>query len=82
MASNIHVQHSADGTRETLRRVKRQGAPVKGDELKLSIAIPVRMTKHEYEMFCIANNGFMSNSGFASLMIFTGIRQLFDSNNC
>lgn len=64
------------------KRAKKQGAPCKPLELCRVYTVSVRMTEQEFDTFCKANRGAMSNSSFANLMIFTGIGQLFESENC
>ena len=85
MASKTVIRHFADGTSKEFRR-KKQGAPVKPDEMKRTETIIIRATKEEKERFMRMKFG-MSQSAFGNLVLFHGLEaisnmQLSESNNC
>lgn len=82
MASLTYTQHYADETKRQVRRVAKQGAPVKPQELRRAVQITTHVTQSEADIIKEkAKLWNMSQSAFVSLALDAGIRLLFESNN-
>jgi len=75
MATLAYVQDYSGGTSKRVRRVAKQGAPVKPIEIKCTRAVIVHMTEREYQDFISASNG-MKKSAFGRLVFSSGITYL------
>ncbi len=82
MASKTYIQYYADGTKKKFLR-KKQGRRESPKETLRTETIILHVTKDEKEKFLeMQRNSGFSQSLFGSIVLSTGIRQLFDSNNC
>lgn len=83
MASKTYVQYYADGTYKEFSRKNKQGRKVSPKEVLRTKKLVIHLTKLEKESFkeMQKKSGF-SESFYGSIVLFLGLRQLSESNNC
>lgn len=82
MASNIFIQHYADGSSKKFRRLVKQGRR-KSVLPKATATIAIHTTDAEKIVFReTAKEYGMSESAFGNLVLFLGLKQLSVTDNC
>lgn len=83
MASKIYVQHYVNGSKKTFARRIKQGRKVSPKEALRTEKLVIHLTKLEKESFKeMQEKSGYSESFYGSIILFLGLRQLSDSNNC
>ena len=83
MASTTYTQRFVDGTEQVVRRTKKQGSPPKPDSLKRRNQFTIYLTDAEAQQCAeIEKNIPFRHSEYWSMVLFLGLQQLFNANDC
>ena len=83
MASKTYVQYYVDGSKKTLARTKKQGRRESPKELLRTEKLVIHLSKSEKEAFLeMQKKSGYSESFYGSIVLFLGLKQLSESNNC
>lgn len=83
MASKTYVQYYVDGSKKTLARRKKQGRKPSSKQTLRTEKLVIHLSKSEKEIFLeMQKKSGFSESLYGSIVLFLGLRQLSDSNNC
>ena len=83
MASKTYVQHYVDGSKKTFTRRIKQGRKISPKEVLRTEKLVIHLSKSEKENFLeMQKKSGYSESFYGSIVLFLGLKQLSDSNNC
>ena len=83
MASKTKLQYYADGTSKIVSRKIKQGRRESPKELLRTEKLVIHLSKSEKEAFLeMQKKSGYSESFYGSIVLFLGLKQLSESNNC